>query len=303
METDVHDHDHGLAHDLSTLLGRRRALQLFAGAGLVALVGCGSDDDASTATTAAATSAAGAASTAATTSAATSAAGAESTAATTSASTASTASDEAASTEAIPEETAGPYPGDGSNGPNVLTESGIVRSDIRSSFGSSTTVAEGVSTTVELTITEAGTGTPLAGAAVYLWHCDQEGRYSMYSNGVTGENYLRGVQEADGDGKLTFTTIFPAAYSGRWPHMHFEVYPSLADATSAGSMLVTSQLAIPEEICDLVYSTSGYEQSVSNMSQTSLESDNVFRDGVDQQLATVSGDVDTGIALALTVPV
>ena len=43
-----------------------------------------------------------------------------------------------------PEETAGPYPGDGSNGVNVLTESGIVRSDIRSSFGSSTTTAPGV---------------------------------------------------------------------------------------------------------------------------------------------------------------
>ena len=37
----------------------------------------------------------------------------------------------------IPSETAGPYPGDGSNGPNVLTQSGIVRSDIRASFGSS----------------------------------------------------------------------------------------------------------------------------------------------------------------------
>ena len=35
----------------------------------------------------------------------------------------------------IPDETAGPYPGDGSNGPNVLAESGIVRGDIRSSFG------------------------------------------------------------------------------------------------------------------------------------------------------------------------
>ena len=38
----------------------------------------------------------------------------------------------------IPEETSGPYPGDGSNGANVLTQSGIVRSDITSSFGSST---------------------------------------------------------------------------------------------------------------------------------------------------------------------
>ena len=35
----------------------------------------------------------------------------------------------------IPEETAGPYPGDGSNGPDVLAESGVVRSDITSSFG------------------------------------------------------------------------------------------------------------------------------------------------------------------------
>ena len=51
----------------------------------------------------------------------------------------------------IPEETAGPYPGDGSNGVNVLTESGIVRSDITSSFGSASGVAEGVPTTVKLT--------------------------------------------------------------------------------------------------------------------------------------------------------
>ena len=43
----------------------------------------------------------------------------------------------------IPEETAGPYPGDGSNGPNVLTESGVVRSDITSSFGSASGVADG----------------------------------------------------------------------------------------------------------------------------------------------------------------
>src|SRR5262245_50005654 len=38
----------------------------------------------------------------------------------------------------IPAETAGPYPGDGSNGPNVLVQSGVVRSDIRTSFGGAT---------------------------------------------------------------------------------------------------------------------------------------------------------------------
>ena len=44
----------------------------------------------------------------------------------------------------IPEETAGPYPGDGSNGPDVLTQDGVVRADIRSSFGGATGTASGV---------------------------------------------------------------------------------------------------------------------------------------------------------------
>jgi hypothetical protein len=46
-------------------------------------------------------------------------------------------------------ETAGPYPGDGSNGPNVLVESGIVRSDIRPSFGSYSGSAAGVPMTID----------------------------------------------------------------------------------------------------------------------------------------------------------
>ena len=127
----------------------------------------------------------------------------------------------------IPEETSGPYPGDGSNGANVLTQSGIVRSDITSSFGSSTTKAEGVPLSITMTINDfAKNNSPLAGGAVYMWHCDREGRYSLYSQGVTNENYLRGVQEADDQGgQVRFTTIFPACYSGRWPHIHFEVYP------------------------------------------------------------------------------
>ncbi len=107
----------------------------------------------------------------------------------------------------------------------MLTESGIVRSDITGSFGSASGVAEGVPTTVKLKVYDLTGETTqiLSGAAVYLWHCNREGEYSMYSEAVVDENYLRGVQEADADGNVEFTTIFPAAYSGRWPHMHFEV--------------------------------------------------------------------------------
>ena len=99
--------------------------------------------------------------------------------------------------------------------------------------------------------------TPLAGAAVYLWHCDREGSYSMYDGDAAGENYLRGVQEAADDGTLEFTTIFPACYAGRWPHMHFEVYESLDAATNATNKLRASAAALPQDVCETVYATEG----------------------------------------------
>jgi hypothetical protein len=61
-----------------------------------------------------------------------------------------------------------------------------------------------------------------------------------------------------------FQSIFPACYSGRWPHIHFEVYASLSDATSSGPIVKTSQIALPKEACEAVDATSGYEQSVAN---------------------------------------
>jgi protocatechuate 3,4-dioxygenase beta subunit len=146
--------------------------------------------------------------------------------------------------------------------------------------------------------------TPLAGAAIYLWHCDREGNYSMYDGDAEGENYLRGVQEAADDGTLEFTTIFPACYSGRWPHMHFEVYESLDAATSASNKLRTSQLALPQDVCETVYSTAeGYEQSVSNLSQVNLDSDGIFADGYSLQMAKVTGSVEEGYVATLNVPV
>src|SRR4051812_13243500 len=98
------------------LRSRRHALRLIGGAslGLVAAACTGSRSASSgaTSTTAAAASSSSSTSTSTTTAAA------------------------AASCSTIPEETAGPFPGDGSNGVNVLTQEGVVRSDIRSSFGS-----------------------------------------------------------------------------------------------------------------------------------------------------------------------
>jgi protocatechuate 3,4-dioxygenase beta subunit len=268
-------YDQGLAFDLVTLVDRRRVLKLIGygglSAGLLAIVGCGPSGASSSAT-----------------------AGAS-----------GTASSAAADCAVIPEETAGPYPGDGSNGPDVLSQSGVVRDDIRSSFGEFSGTAEGIPLTIRLAIQDAGGDcAPLAGAAVYLWHCDREGRYSLYSAGATEQNYLRGVQAAGDDGVVTFTSIFPACYTGRWPHIHFEVYPGLDAATDDANKIATSQVALPKDACDAVYATDGYSQSVSNMQQVSLERDNVFgEDGGTRQLGTVSGSVDQGYVVELAVPV
>jgi protocatechuate 3,4-dioxygenase beta subunit len=272
--------DQGLAFDLETMLDRRGLLRLAAGAGLsaglLALVGCGGSS---------APSASGGA---------TSEKG-------------STTTSEAATGECavIPEETAGPFPGDGSNGPDVLSQNGIVRRDITSSFGQFSGVAEGIPLTVKIALVEATSACrALAGAAVYVWHCDREGRYSLYTEGATDQNYLRGVQEADGGGAVTFTSVFPACYAGRWPHIHFEVYPSIETAADDANRIATSQIALPENACNAVYATSGYGQSVTNIQQVSLETDNVFGDdGGGRQLGEVTGDVGAGFVVELTVPV
>ncbi len=273
-------YDQGLAFDVETLLDRRQILKLIGygslGAGLFALAGCA-------------------------------AVGSSATPGATASSPAATAANatRAASGTVIPEETGGPYPGDGSNGPDVLTQSGVVRKDIRSSFGSSTTVAGGIPLTIKFAIQDlANGGAPMADAAVYVWHCDREGRYSMYSQGVTNENYLRGVQAADASGVVTFTSVFPACYSGRWPHIHFEVYPSLAKAADPANKIATSQIAFPASICAEVYATDGYSQSVTNLGQVSLATDNVFGDdGGIHEIGTISGSVAGGLTVELAVPV
>ena len=142
---------------------------------------------------------------------------------------------------------------------------------------------------------------PLANAAVYIWHCTATGLYSMYSSGITGENYLRGVQITNSSGQVTFTTIFPGCYAGRMPHMHFEVYPSLASATGAANKVKTSQIAFPTATCNEVYATSGYGNSAANLSAISFASDNVFSDGTELQMASISGTTSNGYSASLVV--
>lgn len=101
---------------------------------------------------------------------------------------------------------------------------------------------------------------------------------------------------------MTFQTIFPGCYSGRWPHMHFEIYSALDAATIHTNAVKTTQLGLPEAACAAAYAVSGYEASVGNLASIRLATDNVFSDGWDTQIASVSGDT-SGYTASLVVPV
>jgi protocatechuate 3,4-dioxygenase beta subunit len=273
---------HGLQYDLEAMAERsherRLALQwLLAGGSAAMLVACGGAGD--------------------------TVAGSESTGGTSTISGTGTASTGACIADAS--ETNGPYPSDGSNlangmVSNVLQQSGVVRSDIRPSFGMSSNIAPGVPLTLKMTVVNSNNScAALAGYAVYAWHCTRDGAYSLYSNGVQNENFLRGVQVTDANGEVTFTTIFPGCYAGRYPHIHFEVYSSLALATLYTNRVLTSQLAMPRDTCQTVYgSAAGYSQSVGNLAAVTIASDGVFGDNssaqMQQMTAALAGSVDVG---------
>lgn len=212
---------------------------------------------------------------------------------------------------ARPWETAGPYPADGSNVKdgqvvNALTEQGVIRQDLRTSFGTLTPVADGLQLDLEMTLVNADGCTPLEGHAIYLWHCDTVGKYSLYD--LTDANYLRGVGVADAEGKVRFTTIFPGCYDGRWPHLHFEVFESVAAAVSGEASGLTAQIALPEADCATVYAADArYSNGTRNLGRISIATDNVFADNsaeeIAQQTLVLSGDPSSGYVGTVTIAV
>ena len=124
--------------------------------------------------------------------------------------------------------------------------------------------------------------------------------------GVTDENYLRGVQEADDDGIVTFKTIFPACYSGPLAAHPLRGLPEPRRGDRrAATRSRPRRSRCPKDACDAVYATDGYEQSVHEpRAGLARRRDKVFGDdGGVHQLGTISGSVADGLAVALVVPV
>lgn len=181
----------------------------------------------------------------------------------------------------IPSETRGPYPL-----PASTAVSAITRSDIRET-------KTGIQLILIITVQNTDC-VPLAGARVDIWQCDKDGYYSGYNGqpgylgtqNNAGTTFLRGSQTTDANGQVTFISIYPGWYTGRVTHIHAEVY--------IGNVLQrTSQFAFPDSLNTTVYTTSSlYTAHGTNSIINST--DNVFSDGVTDQLLTISGSVAAG---------
>lgn len=191
-----------------------------------------------------------------------------------------------------PTETAGPFP---TKSPSSLITSNIV-SD-----------RTGVGFTINITIknTKASCAV-LAGAIVDIWHCDKDGYYSEYggtgmqSVNYTAVHFLRGRQTTDANGKVSFTSIFPGWYSGRATHIHVHVY------SASGTSLLVTQIAFPEGSGSAVVlvnasTANGYTKGMTGYTYNA--NDNVFSDGVSNEMSTIMGSVAAGFVLEHTINV
>jgi protocatechuate 3,4-dioxygenase beta subunit len=188
-------------------------------------------------------------------------------------------------------ETAGPFP--------TITPASYVRSNII------TDNRTGVAFTINITINNINANCgAYEGALVDIWHCDKDGYYSEYGGtsmqtvDYTAVHFLRGRQVSDTNGLVTFTSIFPGWYTSRATHIHVHIYK--ADGTS----LLVTQIAFPEgtnSAVALVNAATAYGYTKGLTGYTYNSSDNVFSDGVTNELSSVAGSVSAGFILNHTI--
>lgn len=184
-----------------------------------------------------------------------------------------------------PEETIGPYP----DNTGMLNNPAFYRKDV-------TEGRPGTALALNLTVVNVKSGcSPVADAAVEIWQCDASGNYSEYAqpgfNG-TGQTFLRGLQTTNASGTASFSTIYPGWYNGRATHIHVNVYVNK-------QRVKVTQIAFPESVSTQVYGQGVYASKGQNT--TSNARDNVFSDGVNDELATLSGAIGAGLTASLTI--
>lgn len=150
-----------------------------------------------------------------------------------------------------PQQGAGPFFADGQ----------LERSDIRVDQASGA-VSEGLPLQLDFHVSrvDGAACLPLAGLHVDVWHCDARGVYSAFDDGrqdSRGEDFLRGYQITDAQGRARFSTIYPGWYPGRAVHIHFKIRSA---ANESPGYDFTSQLYFDDAVSDAVLAQPPYAQ-------------------------------------------
>lgn len=157
-----------------------------------------------------------------------------------------------------PELTAGPF----------YVDEALVRRDIVDD-------REGLPLALTITVIDSVAYTPLADAAVEIWHCDARGYYSGISGNNPGSDssaeevaaaaesmFLRGIQITDASGSVTFDTIYPGWYRGRTVHIHMKVRIAgeidAQETYEGGTTAHTGQLFFEDAVSDAIFVTDAY---------------------------------------------
>ncbi len=162
----------------------------------------------------------------------------------------------------------------------------------------------GVPLALTMTVVNAESCSPLANAAVEIWHCDANGFYSGFVDNSPGGQandagyiddgsdagaFLRGIQLSDDDGNVTFDTIYPGWYAGRAIHIHLSVHVGGEDENGTydgGTTAHTGQIAFADDITDLVAEVEPYASRTSTFVLST--EDGIFAPHVDDESVFVT---------------
>ncbi|WP_045234943.1 intradiol ring-cleavage dioxygenase [Deinococcus pimensis] len=179
-------------------------------------------------------------------------------------------------------------------GPYFVTNE-LERRDIRANT-SGGSVQPGVPLTLEFVVSRVALNTcePRAGIQVDVWQCNALGVYSGVADNADqfdtrGQDFLRGYQLTDANGRASFRTIYPGWYSGRAAHLHFSLRV-ITDGKVTGEF--TTQLYFPDPITDIVHARAPYNTKGKRDRLNST--DILYRNGGSQLLLDLKGYPDDG---------
>lgn len=130
---------------------------------------------------------------------------------------------------------------------------------------------------LHLTVVNASTCKPIAGAKVDVWHANALGVYS----GVQGNTgtFMRGIQPTNAHGLALFDTVYPGWYTGRAVHIHIKVH-------LGGNVVHTGQLFFSDSLTDRVYTKAPYSTRPGR--DTRNATDAIFRNGGSRSMLKLS---------------